>query len=75
MSRHHDLTGAIVAHEIGHVLGLHHGPVGVMRERLDPSDILSLREHRLVFSRNDAATMQRSAERVAGRAAAMLARR
>jgi len=74
MSGHHDLTGAVVAHEIGHVLGLHHGPTGVMREQLDRNDIISLRSDRLAFSAPDAATMRRSAERVIGAPQPALAR-
>ena len=74
-ARHHDLTGAIVAHEIGHVLGLHHGPAGVMRERLDRNDIIALRASRFGFTAPDAATMRRSAELVTGRAQPALARR
>ena len=66
MSRHDDLTGAVVAHEIGHVLGLDHGPVGLMRAQLDRNDIISLRADRLTFSAPEATTMRRSAERVAG---------
>ena len=75
LARHHDLTGAVVAHEVGHVLGLRHGPIGVMRERLDPNDIVSLRARRLAFTEPDALTMQRSAERAAGRGRSVLARR
>jgi hypothetical protein len=72
---HHDLTGAVVAHEIGHVLGLQHGPAGVMRKTLDRSDILSLREDRLAFSEADAVMMRRSAARVAGSTPPVLALR
>ena len=75
VSRHHDLTGAVVAHEVGHILGLRHGPTGVMREQLDRNDIVSLRVHRLAFTEPDALTMQRSAERAAGRGRSVLARR
>ena len=73
--RHHDLTGAVVAHEVGHILGLRHGPVGVMRQELDRNDVVSLRAHRLAFTEADALTMQRSAERAGGRGRSVLARR
>jgi hypothetical protein len=75
MSRHHDLTGAVVAHEVGHVLGLRHGPTGVMREQFDRNDIVTLRTHRLAFTEPDALAMQRSAERAGGRGRSVLARR
>ena len=75
LSRHYDVAGAVVAHEVGHLLGLRHGPIGVMRERLDRNDILALRTHRLMFSQLDALAMQRSVARAPGRARSVLARR
>lgn len=75
LAPHHDLTGAIVAHEIGHVLGLRHGPAGMMRERMDRNDVLSLREHRFMFTATEMAIMQRNAEVVTGYAKPVLARR
>ena len=75
LASHHDLTGAILAHEVGHVLGLRHGPTGLMRERLDRNDVLSLRSHRFTFAAPDVATMQRNAELATGRARSALARR
>ncbi len=59
LQTHADLTGAAVAHEIGHLLGLRHGG-GLMRERLDRSSILALREGRLAFATHDAAAMRRT---------------
>jgi hypothetical protein len=57
VARHDDLLGAVVAHEIGHVLGLRHGE-GVMRARLDPSDVVALRRGTLAFAPGDCARMR-----------------
>ena len=43
MPRHDDLVGAIVAHEIGHLLGIRHAPSGLMRASLEANDIIALR--------------------------------
>ena len=64
LAHHDDLTGAVVAHEVGHVLGLGHGPAGVMRPQLDRNDIMSLRANRLTFTEADAAHLRRSAGRM-----------
>lgn len=45
------LVGLAIAHEVGHALGLPHGPSGVMKARLVTEDLLALGESRLVFIR------------------------
>jgi predicted Zn-dependent protease len=59
VSRHDDLLGAVIAHEIGHVLGLRHG-TGLMRARLDPRDVVALRLGSLAFAPVDAARLRTS---------------
>ena len=54
------LTGAAIAHEIGHALGLRHTRSGIMRARLDVGDILALRRGRLTFQPSEVAAMRAS---------------
>jgi hypothetical protein len=58
--RSDDLVGAVIAHEIGHLLGLRHGRRGVMGAALDPADVLSLRTATCSFTSKEAAQMRRT---------------
>jgi hypothetical protein len=69
MPRHDDLVGAVIAHEVAHILGVAHAPSGVMRPELDASDIIALRTGHLSFRRQDAVRL-REALAPAGRAQA-----
>ena len=65
MPRHDDVVGAIVAHEIGHLLGIRHAPSGLMRASLVADDLIALRRGTLRFSPAEASRM-RVAALVAG---------
>jgi hypothetical protein len=58
MPRHDDLVGAIVAHEIGHLLGIRHAPSGLTRASLEADDIIALRRGKLRFSPAEAGRMR-----------------
>jgi hypothetical protein len=58
MPRHDDLVGAIVAHEIGHLLGIRHAPLGLMRASLEADDMIALRRGKLRFSPAEASRMR-----------------
>ena len=58
MPRHDDLVGAIVAHEIGHLLGIRHAPSGLMRASLEADDMIALRRGKLRFSPAEAGRMR-----------------
>jgi len=58
MPRHDDLVGAIVAHEIGHLLGIGHAPSGLMRADLEAGDVIAFRLGTLRFSPAEARRMR-----------------
>ena len=66
MPRHHDLVGAVVAHEIGHLLGNRHARSGLMRATLEAADILAFRTGQLRFSPAQARGMRVAALRWEG---------
>jgi hypothetical protein len=58
MPRHDDLVGAVVAHEIAHLLGIRHTLAGLMRASLEAADIVALRRGKLGFSPAEAGRMR-----------------
>ena len=58
MPRHDDLVGAIVAHEIGHLLGNGHAPSGLMGATLGADELLALRRGKLRFRAAEARRMR-----------------
>jgi hypothetical protein len=52
------LVGMVVAHEVGHALGLQHAAQGLMKAQLTFDDALALRTSLLVFTSAESASMR-----------------
>ena len=50
--------GLIIAHEVGHALGLPHGRTGVMKARPSVDDVIALRLSTLAFQHKEAVVMR-----------------
>jgi len=61
-----DVVGAVMAHEIGHILGLRHRGTGLMRSKIGPADIVAIRLGALGFSRVESARLRASVEKQPG---------
>jgi hypothetical protein len=53
-----DLVGLIIAHEVGHALGVPHGRTGVMKARPSVDDVVALRLSTLAFQQKEAVVMR-----------------
>ena len=54
------VVGLTIAHEIGHLLGLSHRPVGVMKPQLSADDLIAARQSTLVFLPDERDRMRRA---------------
>ena len=57
-ARHEDLVGAVIAHELGHLLGMGHAPTGLMRAQLGADEVIALGSGRLGFSQSESAILR-----------------
>jgi hypothetical protein len=59
------VVGLTIAHEVGHLLGLSHRSVGVMKPRLSVEDLVAARSFALVFLPDERDRMQRALQTAA----------
>jgi hypothetical protein len=55
-----DIVALALAHELGHLWGLAHSAVGVMKARHDANDLMALRSFRLSFATDEAQRLARN---------------
>jgi hypothetical protein len=55
-----DIVGLTLAHELGHLWGLHHSATGLMKAQHDGNDLAALRSSRLALSPLEAQRLARA---------------